>query len=451
MNRKDFLRLVGLASASGLLSAYTRPLGFQSKGKVIVVGAGMAGIAAAKMLQEDGYEVVIIEGQNRLGGRIRSEEFEGTILDFGASWIHGSKGNPITELVNSYGIKTKDTDYENVQVWDAAGDQMPDKEKEKLFEETGWVFKQAAKHANRQSKDISMEDCINAVLKAEGKLTQREQNAMNWRTTTYEMNAGCDFSRMSTWYGSDKEFGGYDKLFPGGYKQLIEAMAKGLDVRLNTIATTIYYGEGKVKVETSEDTFEGDYCILTVPLGVLKHNKIGFEPPLPKQKQKAISDKLSMGLLNKVAFKFDKVFWPKTNHFLGHTSNTRGDFPIFLNWAYYTGEPFLLGFFVGDYARQIEKLSDEELMARGNEVFSKMFDNATPIQAVARSKWNDHPFAHGSYSYVPVGAGNDGSKILAEPVNNLLFAGEATNSDYPATVHGAYYSGIREAKRIINK
>lgn len=449
MKRIEFLRLAALASATGLLGSFKSEPTNKNGKKVIIVGAGMAGIAAAKTLVNQGYEVLVLEGQNRLGGRIRSEEFEGAILDFGASWIHGSKGNPITELVEQYGIETKDTDYDNVQVWNAQGKLIEEADRKDIFKETDWVFAQAVRYANRQDEDVSMQDCIAAVLKDEEELTADEQMALDWRTTTIEMNAGCDFSKMSTWYGSDKGFAGLDKLFPGGYKQLIEKMAEGIQVELNTIITEIQHDKNGVTLHSADKSWTADYCICTVPLGVLKKKKIKFSPALTSKKQTAIDEQLNMGLLNKIAFKFPKVFWPDTNHFIGHMAETKGDFPIFLNWAYYTGQPILLGFHVGDYAREIEKLSDEELIERGNALFSKLFKNAEPIEAVARSKWNNHPFAYGSYSYIPVGAGDEGSDRLAEPIGRLRFAGEATYAKYPGTVHGAYFSGIREAERIM--
>lgn len=449
MKRIEFIRLAALASTTGLLGSFNYLSSAKKGKKVIVIGAGMAGIAAAKMLQKNGFDVIVLEGQNRLGGRIRSEEFEGSTIDFGASWIHGSIGNPITQLAKEYNIQTKDTDYDNVQLWNSKGQQLSEDYKNDIFKETDWIYAKAVRYSNRQDKDVSMEESILAVLKEEESLSDEEKMALNWRTTTLEMNAGCDFSQMSTWYGSNKGFGGMDKLFPGGYRQLIDKMAEGLIVQLQTTVTEIHYQRDQVIVSSDNKKWEADYCICTVPLGVLKKNNIKFSPPLPKEKQAAIDEKLNMGVLNKIAFKFPKVFWPNTNHFIGHLSDKKGDFPIFLNWAYYTKQPILLGFHVGDYAKELEKLSDEEIMNRGNKLFSKLFKDALPIEAVARSKWSEHPFAYGSYSYIPVGAGDDGSNLLAKPIFRLLFAGEATFSKYPGTVHGAYLSGLREAERII--
>jgi monoamine oxidase len=158
-----------------------------------------------------------------------------------------------------------------------------------------------------------------------------------------------------------------------------------------------------------------------------------------------------MGLLNKTYFKFNEPFWDKDNDLIGHIGEQKGVWAEFLNLYKYTGEPVLLGFNAADYARSLEPLTDEQIIADGMRVLRTLYGQAIPEpQATFSTRWAADPFAGGSYSFVPPGAGEADYEAMAEPVaNQLFFAGEATHPEYPSTVHGALLSGYREAKRIM--
>lgn len=451
MKRLDFLRYLGLTGLAGVFSSSGLPFPYQNKGKVIVIGAGMAGISAAKELQENGYEVTILEARDRIGGRIFTNDSLGTPLDFGASWIHGPIGNPITSLVNKYDIKYKTTDFESTYVFDADGSSVTNRKVTEITEDAQWLMKKAAKYAYKQDDDISLGSAIDYILSQEDVQNDQYMRLLEWMITSMEMNAGTDYSKMSTWYGSDSGFLGDDRLFPGGYGQLVNLMSSSLTIQNNQVVQEIECDGSNAKVTTDKGVFESDWVILTVPLGVLQKESIRFNPPLPDYKTKAIKEELAMGLLNKIGLKFSEKFWPEDRDFLGYASETKGHFSVMMNWAYYTGKPYLLAFTVGNYGRNYEQKADEEVMRDANLVLRKMFSNSSPVSEIARSRWASDPFAFGAYSYVPVGGGKNGAKSLAEPFKNLLFAGEATHHKYNATVHGAHLSGLREAERIIKK
>ena len=156
-----------------------------------------------------------------------------------------------------------------------------------------------------------------------------------------------------------------------------------------------------------------------------------------------------MGVLDKAVLRFSRAFWPEAANF-AYLSSTPGEWPAFVNLHAALGVPYLMGFAAGSWAREMEGRPEGEVRARVVEILRAMFGSRTPEpEAFLRTRWAHDPFTLGSYSFVPVGSGPDDRRALAEPVEErLFFAGEATSPDYPATVHGAFLSGVREAQRI---
>jgi len=182
---------------------------------------------------------------------------------------------------------------------------------------------------------------------------------------------------------------------------------------------------------------------------VLKAGDVEFSPPLPADKQQAI-DRIGMGLLNKLYLLFDDMFWDDVT-LIDYVSPS-GD----SMWEFYNlndfGKPIILGFTAGDHARQLEQVSDDEIINEAMEILQQMYGDETlqPIDYV-RTSWASDPFAKGAYSYIGVGTTESDYAALAAPVmDRVFFAGEATYIDYLATVNGAYLSGLREAERISN-
>jgi len=176
---------------------------------------------------------------------------------------------------------------------------------------------------------------------------------------------------------------------------------------------------------------------------------VEFYPSLPADKQQAI-DRIGMGAMNKLYLLFDEMFWDDTT-LLNYVSPDGSPMWEFFNLNG-LGKPILLGFTAGDHSRQLEQLSDDEIIADAMNVIQKMYgdDTLEPVDYV-RTKWSSDPFSKGAYSYTGVGGTESDYAALAAPVmNRVFFAGEATYIDYTATVNGAYLSGLREAANISN-
>ena len=149
--------------------------------------------------------------------------------------------------------------------------------------------------------------------------------------------------------------------------------------------------------------------------------------------------------------KFSEAFWPR--QYIGISLPNASDIfiPNFINYAAFWDQPILTAYLGGDKAKQIESLSDEEIIGNVTQELREFFyDRTIKLEKYIITRWAEDSLSFGSYSYIPVGSSGENYDVLAMEIDNqLFFAGEATNRQFPASVHGAYLSGIREAGKII--
>jgi len=426
--------------------------------EIIVIGAGMAGIAAANQLNEYGFkDIVILEARDITGGRMLTDSsYENYRLDVGASWIHGTKDNPIAELAEEYGIETVPFDDEESAIfYDENGIPIDEKTKNSMRE----LYRQFEvfyddyrdKILEQNAKDVSLNEAINEFTK-DKELTEQELNNFNFMVVwNIEGDYATDASKLSLL--SFEEMGykmdGREVVFPGGYTQIIDKLAEGLTIRFQHTVTEIDYTDEIIHVKTDKGNFDAKYVISTLPLGVLKKNSVTFSPALTQEKIDSIN-KLEMGILNKVYYVFpEPPFWDVDYNFIAHISNQKGHWAYFANLYGILEEPVLLAFNTADFGHQLEDMEKEEIVAEGLEVLKKLYGETIPEPKYTYvTKWDSEPFSYGSYSSTGVDSTNYDFFVLSKPIKRLLFAGEATEVTYPATVHGAFFSGVREANRI---
>lgn len=412
---------------------------------VIVIGAGISGLAAAKKLKQKGFTVIVLEAQEKVGGRLRTDRSLGVAFDEGASWIHGPNGNPITILASQSGANTFLTDDDNVSVFDINGSAYSDSTLTSSENQFNNALN-AVRNAGNQNQ--SFETVFNSLYP-----TQANNRLWKYMLSAFlEFNTGGDISKLSSkYFYDDEEFGGSDVIITNGYDKVTDFLAKGLDIRLNTRVSVVDHGSQKVKVTTNIETIECDYVIVTVPLGVLKNNAITFNPALPTDKATAIA-KTNMGNVNKFLFVWNTPFWDTNLQYIGYTSETKGKFNYFLNVKKFTSANALMTFAFGDYATVTESMSDSdiinEVMLHLKAIYGNNIGNPTNM---LRTKWGQNINSYGAYSYATSGTTTADFDTLAKTINQkLFFAGEHTSRDYRGTVHGAYISGIREADKIID-
>jgi monoamine oxidase len=412
---------------------------------VVVIGGGISGLAAAKKLKEKGFTVIVLEAQDKVGGRIRTDRSLGVAFDEGASWIHEPKGNPITNLASQSGAITYLTSDDSVEVFDVNGTAYSDTvltNSENQFENA----LNAVRTAGTQTQ--SFQTVFNSLYP-----TQANDRLWKYMLSAYlEFNTGGDISKLSSkFFDDDEAFSGSDVIITNGYDKVTDFLATGLDVRLNTRVSSINYSNAKVTINANGNTIEADYVVVSVPLGVLKNNAITFTPSLPTNKINAISN-TNMGNVNKFLLVWDTAFWDTNLQYIGYTPETKDKFNYFLNIKKFTPSNGLMTFALGDYATVTETMPDSqiinEIMLNLKSIYGNSIPNPTNF---LRTKWGQNINSYGAYSYPTNGSTSADFDIVSNEVNNkVFFAGEHTIREYRATVHGAYLSGIREANKIID-
>ncbi len=417
--------------------------------EVIVIGAGMAGLAAARQLTDWDYDVIVLEARDRIGGRTWTDNSLGLPLDLGASWIHGVNKNPMSDLADKVNAPRVATDYDSITRYKSDGSEVSaqeDADIDALFEQ---FYAQVAEWQEETESDASLQEALDMFLSNKRFSRKGMMNLLYAINTELEHEYGGDISDLSLWeFDQEGEFKGEDVIFPNGYGQLVQSVAQGLDIRLGQIVRRVEYSSEGALVATNGGTFEAKAVLVTVPLGVLKQNIITFEPSLPKWKMDSIS-RLNMGVLNKCYLKFPSVFWDDESHLLGYISEEKGQWCEWLNFAALLDQPILLGFNAGEFGYKIESWSDAQIVESAMQTLRRIYGQNIPNpDGYIITRWGSDPYTFGSYSHIPPFASGADYDALAKPVDNLFFAGEATHRKYPSTVHGAYLSGLRAAEEI---
>ncbi|RDA85855.1 hypothetical protein CP532_4907 [Ophiocordyceps camponoti-leonardi (nom. inval.)] len=301
-------------------------------------------------------------------------------------------------------------------------------------------------------------------------LSAQDHRLINWHVANLEYSNANSLHNLSLelWdMDAGNEWEGQHTMVVGGY----QAVARGLlqcptmlDLTTEFPVKSIRYraddfnGPAVIESEGGE-VIEADCIVCTVPLGVLKQGSISFDPPLPPWKTGVI-DRLGFGILNKVVLVYDEVFWEPDRHIFGvlrdapnrHSTTqkdygaNRGRFFQWFNVSNTTGLPCLIAL----AGCETEHTSNDQLIAEATEILRSIFgeDVPYPVEAVV-TRWGSDRFARGSYSSAASGMLADDYDTMARPLGNLFFAGEHTIGTHPATVHGAYLSGLRAAAEVL--
>ncbi len=399
---------------------------------VIVVGAGAAGLSAAKALQANCLDVIVLEADDHVGGRcITDTKTFSTPFDRGGSWLHSAPINPLAKLAAEAG--------ENLHkaAWDWNWVHSPDGPLDApaycRYQEAMW---ERINEAGQGAEDM----CAAAALPS----SPWRDTAKHWVAQMQGGDADVVSAKDVHRYADADG----DWLVAGGLGAFVRRLHADVPVRLNCPVTKIDYSSGGVRVTTPDGALQAKRLVLTVSTGVLAAEKIEFSPPLPREKHAAVAN-LPMGLLNKVGLEFDPDWAGAHQGQMADYASGEDGFCTLLFGFY--GSSLAVGFFAGRYGDAIESAGPGAATEFCMEGLRTIFggDIVKSVRRSAETAWRSNPHTLGSYSYAkPTGA--DAREILARPVaDRVFFAGEATMPDAYATVHGAWKSGVIAADAVV--
>lgn len=347
-----------------------------TEGSVIIVGAGLAGLAAARQLLSFGFKVIVLEGRTRPGGRVYTQKMgqEGNFaaVDLGGSVITGIHANPLGVLARQLSIplhKVRD----NCPLYKPDGTLIGkdiDAKIEYIFNKLLDKVTELRKIMGGLANNISLGTVLEKLrqLYAVAK-SKDERQLLDWHLANLEYaNAGCVSNLSAAHWDQDDpyEMGGDHCFLAGGNWRLIKALCEGVPIFYGKVVDTIKYGSEGVEVIAGDQVFQADMVLCTVPLGVLKRKDIRFKPELPKRKLAAI-ERLGFGLLNKVAMVFPHVFWGEdldTFGCLREHCHQRGEFFLFYGYHTVSGAAVLIALVAGEAAEVFECTDPSMLLHR---------------------------------------------------------------------------------------
>ena len=350
-----------------------------------MIGAGIAGLTAARDLAIDGYDVAVLEARERIGGRIWTSHELSVPADLGASWIHGFEDNPIARLARRHDIKILRTDissvtparYRSVALYDEDGRRLSAAETAEMSElMADYLDFVAAKQ--KEGVEMSLLAVEEAFAASEGFDAERRRR-LNFIARTYLEHEWAGPRSEVSLLEFDKTLGfaGHDRVFPEGYSQITDRLAEGTHILLGHEVKQVDYSGARVDVLTNRGSFQANHVLVTVPLGVLQAGRIAFNPSLPRAKREAIR-KTRMGVFNKIFLKFDSVFWGEDYELIGYMGSQDSDWPEIVNFHKIAGLPVLLAFSAGTAGEQNELRSDAELVACLMDCLRKMYGQRHP-------------------------------------------------------------------------
>jgi monoamine oxidase len=409
------------------------PMSLPSEVDVAIIGAGAAGLGAARALENSGLSLIVLEARDRVGGRGHTIMAAPDItFDVGCGWLHSADKNsfvPIAAQLNVEIDKTRPPWRE--QGFDAV---FPPGER---FDFIGALdaFYDRAEQAAKSGRDRPANSCLEPG---------NRWNPMIDAISTY-VN-GVELDRVSILDMDAYEDSEINWRVRRGYGALMAVYGAPCLLALDTQVTLIDHSGPRVRIETSKGTLSAARVIVTVPTSLIADETIRFHPALPAKVDAARG--LPLGLADKVTLALDR---PED---LPSDGNLRGATMRTAMGSYHLrpfGQACIEGFFGGRFARELEDAGDGAIAAQSIDEIVALLgsDYRRRLKPLAESRWAHDPFARGSYSHaLPGHAGK--RAVLAAPVDNrLFFAGEATSPNFFSTAHGARDSGERAAREAV--
>lgn len=406
---------------------------------VVVIGAGAAGIAAARDLRAAGLDVTLIEAGSRVGGRVHTETTTfGVPYDVGAHWLHTETRNPFVAYGRANGFDVyRAPDAELMYV----GDRPATPEEETAYAAAASQAYRAIERAGAAGQDVSPASVIPDLGEWEP--------TVNFLVGGYEMAKDLANFSCSDWYTGA---GGEDAYCREGFGALFAHSARGVDVTLNTAARAVRFGGTGVEVETDAGTITARAVVCTVSMGVLKAERIVFDPPLPDDQQEAIQ-LLTMGHYNHVTLQFKENFFGigEDGYYSYKIDKSVDGVPHgFAALVDASGSGLTYCDMGGAFAKEMADAGKAAALDFTMGELTKAFGSKARDALVNSSvtDWSNDPLTLGGYASAEPGGAWTRDAMRRPVANRLWFAGEAMSEGMWATVAGAHLSGQAVAAQV---
>jgi monoamine oxidase len=405
---------------------------------VLVVGAGVAGIAAARALHARGLTCQVLEAKDRIGGRAYTDA---TGFDHGASWLHQANDNPLTAFAESLGFEAVDHDRLRQRLLFTEGRFATTAERSAFAaaEDHFWRVIEAAAADGAPDRPAS---------EAAPEGGRFDALVAHWEGAQI---CAAELSRMSLHDFAATALDGPNLLLRRGLGTLVAALSEGLPIRLKAPVAQLDWGRNAVEARGPFGRIRARAAIITVSTGVLAQGGIAFTPNLPTKTLDAIHA-LPLGLLNKLSFPISPGTLPEFGPFASLRRDIAGPGDRPISWiARPYGAPVMLAFIGGSLAWELSRAGATAAEAHARAEFASVFgaEAAAALGVPIITDWGNDPAFFGSYSHAIPGA-QAARRVLAEPLGDgrLIFAGEACQPRFAATVAGAWLSGEAAAQQL---
>jgi monoamine oxidase len=416
---------------------------------VIVIGAGAAGLAAARELSAAQLKVIVLEARERIGGRINTH-FDQWPIELGAEFVHGKPPETL-EIAKRAGLDLQSIPNRHWHAHDGVITKSGE-----FWSRVEDVTEDMSHYAGPDLDFATFLDRYNredirsiATLYVEGfHAAHADRISVLGLNKTNEAASEID---------DEKQF-----RVDGGYAQVVqalhdEAVAAGAAVHLGAIVMEVNWKRNEVEVVTAtSENFRARRLLVTLPLSHMQTGQVQFDPALNEYQAQAA--KLAMGHVIKVMLRFREPFWEQMKE-LKDLTFIHAPAELLPTWwtQFPVRTPVLAGWAGGTRAEVLTVESDDALLDRAMSALSRILAVSErmlkeELEQFYVHNWQEDKFALGAYSYIPVG-GLEASSLLARPIaGTIFFAGEATNTEgHHGTVHGALATGIRAAREILSR
>lgn len=425
----------------------------------VVVGAGVAGLTTARLLQAFGQRVVVLEARDRVGGRVHTVRTAGRVTDLGASWIHGVTDSPVAAAAEAFGMRTVEftvgsfqPDGRPIASYAPDGTRSSEAAAAAFAEDVRAVDRALLGVIAASEPGESYRDVTERAIAARGWDAARAQRVREFLEHRAEEQYGVWIEDLAAHGLDDDQVEGDEVVFPDGYDRLPAHLAEGLDIRLEHVVSRVHWHGAGVEVTvdgtTDRSTLSAAAAVVTVPVGVLHSEAFTIDPPLPPAVAAPLG-RLRMNAFEKVFLRFPTRFWDDGVYAIRQQGAEGRRWHSWYDLTSLDGEPTLLTFAAGPTARETRTWSRGEVATSVMAQLRRLFPGAPDPVDVQITGWQDDPFSRGSYAYMTVGSVTSDHDDLATPIGGVLhLAGEATWTDDPATVTAAMCSGHRAAERV---